>query len=68
MCVDCEAIFLWLIKTDSEGNEVWSHMYGDIDTYSRGYMVKEVNDGYVIVGETDIYEARCRNCFKPQTD
>jgi len=22
----------------------------------------------VLIGETDVYEARCRNCFKPPLD
>jgi predicted secreted protein len=42
---------LWLIKTDSEGNMQWNKTYG-VNYYDEGWMILEVDDGYIIVGIT----------------
>ena len=45
---------LWLIKTDMNGNEIWSDTFGG--EYSEGgSAVMTVNDGYVISGSTSSY-------------
>ena len=42
---------VYLIKIDSEGNEIWSRTYGDIEGDERGYSVQETSDGgYIVAG------------------
>ena len=46
---------VWLIKTDTNGNEIWNKTYGG-EGYDSAYsMDHTIGDGIVIIGETNSY-------------
>ena len=51
--------FVYLIKTNSDGDTLWTRTYGtinaDLSYFNHGFFVKQVNDsGYIIAGNTQI--------------
>jgi len=59
---------IYLIKTDAEGNEVWSRTFGGSGR-DYGYSVQESSDGgYVVVGQTDSFGAGKDDIYLIKTD
>jgi TolB-like protein len=58
----------WLIKTDSDGNVLWSNFYGGAK-WDEGWSVKETFDGgFIIAGATESYGAGKFDIFLIRTD
>jgi len=60
---------IYLIKIDSEGNEIWSRKHGDMKGYERGHSVRETSDGgYIIAGMSRPLEQKKPDFYLLKTD
>jgi hypothetical protein len=46
---------IWLIKTDSNGNILWTHTYGGEEEDWASFVGQTVDSGYIIIGETESF-------------
>jgi hypothetical protein len=67
-CIDSDDADLWLVKTDSMGDTLWTRRYGGSD-YDCGYSVVETPDhGYLAVGTTYSFGAGNADIWLLKTD
>ncbi len=60
---------IYLIKTDSNGNEIWSKTFGGINSAESAYSMQQtVDGGYIIAGYTCKYENGRADIYLIKTD
>jgi hypothetical protein len=59
---------IYLVKTDSLGNQIWQRTYGGYNTEIGFYMQQTSDNGYIIIGYTDSYGAGSSDIYLIKTD
>jgi hypothetical protein len=60
---------IWLLKTDSLGDTLWTRTFSDMTSYGRGYYVDQTSDGgYIITGSTILGDDWDRDLWLIKTD
>lgn len=64
-----ESDYIWLLKTDSNGDKQWESTFGKNDEDNNGSDVRQTKDGgYIIVGNTDVGEGGVADIWLIKTD
>ncbi len=58
----------WLLRTDSSGDTMWTRTYGGTDHDDGFFMLRTVDDGYVLVGCTESFGAGGEDVWLVKTD
>jgi hypothetical protein len=60
---------LYLIKTDSVGDTLWTRTFGSSDRVDFGYTVREASDGgYILTGHTQSFDKTEADILLIKTD
>jgi len=51
---------VWLVKTDSDGNQIWEQKYGGDKSQYAADIIPKRNGGYAVTGETGSYRDKDR--------
>ncbi|WMW23965.1 hypothetical protein RE474_07590 [Methanolobus sediminis] len=58
----------WLVKADSEGNELWNKSFGDVDLDMLNSVTSCSDGGYITVGKSKPYGQSLFNAWAVKTD
>ena len=59
---------IWLIKTDMNGDTLWTKKYGGTNDDEGNYVQQTQDSGYVILGTTQSFGSGIRNAYLIKTD